>query len=487
MNSIVESVAKVAAAKPDIVAIIAEEQKITYAELWREVRGFAAYIRSLGLEKGSRIAVKSKHSIWFVVACFGTHLAGCVFVPLEQSIGIEGLKDIVQQLSASVVISDVSIEIEKCRTIESSAVRNLAMMHFDEAISFVFPEPEDLCDILFTTGTTGKPKGVMLSHRAVVAVAENVKYSTELPENNVYLVPSPMNHAGGIRKIYDCMITDATAVLLDGYTNIKMFFEYIRNYHVTSVYMPPSAVRMMLMLASKQLAQCADQIRFIFTSSAQFPEADKERMCEIFATARLYNDYGCSEAGRTCIIDYSQQKDQVNCVGKPSINSRVFIVDDHRREIKSSKENQGLIAITGSTVMDGYFNDPELTREALEDGIVYTNDIGYIDEDGYLYVLGRRGDVINLGGLKIAPSEVENIALRFHGIAECVCFAAQDKRGNTIVKMNYVERDGCQVDVLALRAHISQSLEAFKVPKLYEKVEEIPKTANGKINRKVLK
>ena len=487
MKSIVEAVAKAAANKPDTVALIAQGEQITYAELWREVCGFAAYIRSLNLQKGSRIIVKAKHDIWFMVSCFGIHLAGCVHIPLEKTIGIDGLKDLAEQLSAALVISDLELTDVGYQTLASSSVRDLAKKYFSEETHIEFPESEDLCDILFTTGTTGKPKGVMLSHRAVLAVAENVQYCTELPENNIYLIPSPMNHAGGIRNVYVCMLTGTTAVLLDGYTNVKLFFEYIRNYHVTSIYMPPSAIRMMLMLASKELVKCADQIQYIFTASALFPEADKESMSEIFTTARLYNDYGCSEAGRACLFDYGKERGKINCVGKPTYNTRILIVGDDRKEIQSSKDNPGLIAITGTNVMSGYFNDPALTQETVENGIVYTNDIGYIDEDGYLYVIGRRGDVINIGGLKIAPVEVENVALRFPGIAECVCYAVEDKRGNVNVKLNYVELDGTQVDVSELRKHIAQKLEAFKVPKLYEKVNEIPKTSNGKINRKVLK
>lgn len=487
MNSIVEAVAKAAANKPDTVALIAQGEQITYAELWREIRGFAAYIRSLHLQKGARIIVKAKHDIWFLVSCFGIHLAGCVHIPLEKTIGIDGLKDLAEQLSVSLVISDLEIDDARYQTVASSVVRDLARESFNAEARFEFPEASDLCDILFTTGTTGKPKGVMLSHRAVLATAENVVYSTELPKNNVYLIPAPMNHAGGIRNVYICMLTGTTAVLLDGFTNVKLFFEYIRNYHVTSLYMPPSAIRMMLMLAPKELAKCADQIQYIFTASAHYPEADKEKMSEIFAASRLYNDYGCSEAGRSCLFDYAKERGKVNCVGKPTYNAKILIVGDDQKEIQSSKDNPGLIAITGSNVMSGYFNDPDLTQETMRNGIVYTNDIGYIDENGYLYVIGRRGDVINIGGLKIAPAEVESVVLRFPGIAECVCYAVEDKRGNINVKLNYVEVDGMQVDVSELRKYIAQKLEAFKVPKLYEKVDAIPKTANGKIDRKVLK
>ena len=489
MNSIVEAVAAAALNKPDTVAVIAEGERITYAELWKEVRGFASYIGSFGFEKGARIIVKAKHSIWYVVASFGIHLAGYAHVPVGKMLTVEALQNIAEQLSASMIISDLDLEESACAVVRSSSVCELAAAHYDVNEQVKFPETEDICDILFTTGTTGKPKGVVLSHRAVVAVAENVYYGigAEAWEGNVYLIPSPMDHAAGVRNLYVCMLTGTAAVLVDGFSNIKRFFENIRQYRVTSLYMPPSAVRLVNLLAEKELSKYAEQIRFVYTSSAPFPETDKERLCKSLPNTKLFYAYGCSEAGRSCIIDYSQQKGRASCAGKPNINSYVFIVDENRQEIQSSETNQGLIAISGATVMNGYFNDPELTAKTLKNGVIYTNDIGYIDSEGYLYVLGRRDDVINVGGLKIAPTEVENVVLRFPGIAECACFAVQDKISGVLPKLNIVVEPTADVDIPELRAHMLKYLEAFKVPKTIEKVQEIPKTANGKIDRKVLK
>lgn len=486
MKSIVEALAAAAAVKPNTVAVIAEGQQITYEELWKEVRGFAAYMQSLDLEKGARILVKARPAIWFAVVCFGIQLAGYTHVPLEKTIGIEGLKEIGKKLSASAVVADVQLDAQGYKSIPSSSVRELAMKNFDAGKQFAFPDSEDVCDILFTTGTTGKPKGVVLSHRAVLAVAENVQYGIGDFDGNVYLMPSPMDHAAGVRNLYLCVLTATTAVLLDGYSNVKKLFEYIRDYRVTSLYMPPSAVRMMLLLASKELPKYADQIRFIYTSSAPFPASDRERLTELLPKTRLYFAYGCSEAGRACIVEYSKQGRRENCSGKANKNSRVFIVDENRNEIQSSKSNQGLVAISGATVMEGYYADPVLTRETMANGVVYTNDIGYMDEEGYLYVMGRRGDVINVGGLKIAPTEVENVALRYPGVAECVCYPVQDKISTVAPKLNIVEEHGVSVDIPSLREHMLRSLEAYKVPKQIEKVDAIPKTANGKIDRKRL-
>lgn len=485
MDSIVSAVAEYAASRPDTVAVIANDKKITYATLWKEIQGLAAYINSFGFEKGSRIIVKSDSDIWFAVSCFAIHLTGNVHVPLEKTIGVGGIADVVSQLGAVMVISDVKPEGDFAY-LDSALVRETGEKSYKEGMQWSFPLSEMTCDIMFTTGTTGKSKGVVVSHRAVVAVTENVQYGAGIIENNIYLVPAPINHASAIRKLYVSMLTGTTVVLLDGFRDIKKFYRYIEEYGVTSILMPPAAVRMLLVLSKKQLAKYSGQLHHIHTGSAAFPEADKELLCELLPETKLYFAYGSSEAGCVSMFDYSQHKGLISCVGKPNKNAHIFIVDDDRKEIKSSQSNQGLIAIRGDMTMTEYFNEPELTKEVLVDGVVYTNDMGYIDDEGFVYMVGRRGDVISIGGLKIAPTEVENIVLRFPGIAECACFAKEDRMGGCVPKLNIVLEKDADVDINELKKHLAGYLEAFKIPKIVEKVEEIPKTANGKINRKVL-
>lgn len=486
MESIVGALAKYANERPDTVAVIANDKKITYGELWREVQGFAAYISSFSFEKGARIIVKAESDIWFAVSCFAIHLSGNTHVPLEKTIGADGLEDVAKQLKASMVISNVKVEGDFLY-VDSAKIRSLGRDNYKESLVFSFPTSDMLCDMLFTTGTTGKSKGVLLSHKAVKAVAENVKYGADIIENNVYLVPAPINHASAIRKLYVSILTGTTVVLLDGFKDIKKFYKCIEDYGVTSILMPPAAVRMLLLLSKKQLGKYSGQLHHIHTGSAAFPEADKEALCEILPQTRLYFAYGSSEAGCVSMYDYSKNKGLISCVGKENKNAHVFIVDDDKNEIHSSKDNQGLIAIRGDVVMNGYYNEPELTKQVLDNGVVYTNDIGYIDENGFVYMLGRRGDVINIGGLKIAPTEVENVVIRFPGIAECACFALEDRMGGCVPKLNIVEEKGKVVDIPKLKEFMAQYLEAYKIPKLVEKTNEIPKTANGKINRKVLK
>lgn len=492
MDSIVQALSIHAKETPDRIAVIADDEQITYGELWKEVQGFAEFLRKQGFEKGSRITVKAAPSIWFAVSCFGIHLSGNVHVPMEKTIGPEGIINIADELSASMIVADtdlsdrISEKDGKYKYISSALVRETAKENYRDGLVFDFPTLDMTCDIMFTTGTTGKSKGVMESHRAVVAVSENVQYGAEIPKDNIYLVPAPINHASAIRKLYVSILTGTTVVLLDGFTDVKKFFNYVEKYKVTSILMPPAAVRMILLLAEKNLAKYSGQLHHIHTGSAAFPEADKDKLCEILPETRLYFAYGSSEAGCVSMYDYSKNRGLISCVGKPNKNANIFIVDENRNPIKSSKENQGLIAISGGMVMQGYYNAPELTAEVLKDGVVYTNDIGYIDDEGFVYMLGRRGDVINIGGLKIAPTEVENVVLRYPDIADCACFAKEDRMGGVVPRLNVVMKKGCELDAAKLRAHMAEHLEAFKIPKQIVVVDELPKTSNGKLDRKRL-
>ena len=492
MDSIVQALSIHAKETPDRIAVIADDEQITYGELWKEVQGFAEFLRKQGFEKGSRITVKAAPSIWFAVSCFGIHLSGNVHVPMEKTIGPEGIINIADELSASMIVADtdlsdrISEKDGKYKYISSALVRETAKENYRDGLVFDFPTLDMTCDIMFTTGTTGKSKGVMESHRAVVAVSENVQYGAEIPKDNIYLVPAPINHASAIRKLYVSILTGTTVVLLDGFTDVKKFFNYVEKYKVTSILMPPAAVRMILLLAEKNLAKYSGQLHHIHTGSAAFPEADKDKLCEILPETRLYFAYGSSEAGCVSMYDYSKNRGLISCVGKPNKNANIFIVDENRNPIKSSKENQGLIAISGGMVMQGYYNAPELTAEVLKDGVVYTNDIGYIDDEGFVYMLGRRGDVINIGGLKIAPTEVENVVLRYPDIADCACFAKEDRMGGVVPRLNVVMKKGCELDAAKLRAHMAEHLEAFKIPKQIVAVDELPKTSNGKLDRKRL-
>ena len=482
-GSIVEALYKQAHERGSRTVIIDnDENQINYEDLWKEVQGFANYLKGQGVSCGDKVVIKSAHTINYVVSFLAVHLIGAISIPTEKTIGNDGLDSVADQLDAVMVIADAySADI---KVVELSRVRELALANIPTEEIVSFPDTNAVGDILFTTGTTGKSKGVMISHRAIIAVCENVLYGAKIPEDNIYMVPNPINHAAGIRKIYVTILTGTTVVLIDGFMNLKKFFRFATDYKVTSILMPPSAIRIMMLMARKNMAALSDQLDHIHSGSAPLSDADKQRLRETLPNTRLYFGYGSSEAGCSCLYDYNEHDQLVNCSGMPNVNATIMIVDDDRKEIVGTKDNPGTVAVKGPMNMEGYYNEPELTAAVLdENGIVYTTDLGYM-EDGFLYILGRKDDVINIGGLKIAPNEVESIALKFPGISECILYSITDKKDNMTIVMDVVLEKGAEFDNVKFTSFLGETLESFKLPKKVTIVDEIRKTYNGKIDRK---
>lgn len=184
------------------------------------------------------------------------------------------------------------------------------------------------------------------------------------------------------------------------------------------------------------------------------------------------------------MYDYNAYPGKTGCVGWPMPHSKILIVDEDRRPMASSPERMGTVACAGDTNMIRYVNEPELTAQVLADGIVYTNDMGYIDAEGFVYVVGRKDDVINVGGLKVAPTEVEAAALSLDGVEDCICVPMRHPISGHAPKLLLVMAEGAEFSPKAIAAELKKKLEAYKVPVRYELVQSVARTYNGKLDRK---
>jgi len=418
-------------------------------------------------------------TVEYLACCYGIHLAGAVHVPVEKDVPADRINEIAEEIRPSLILTGP-------HPIEGLGCSFENLISENPYPDIQFPTEDMLQEILFTTGTTGKSKGVMITHYGQMNMCESQNAVLNYSEDNVWLIPTPMNHAAGLRKTHMSMVRGSTVVLMDGFKNLKLFFSNMREYGVTSLYLPPSAVHYILMLASKELAKFDEQLDFLYSSSSALPGGDKEKLIELLPHVRKFDAYGGSEVGAVVYIDYNAIRGDGRCVGKPNPGVDVFIVDENYQPMKSSEGNPGIIAIRSNTVTAGYWNEPELTAQTIHDGVIYMSDLGYISDEGYLYLVGRRDDVINVGGLKVAPTEVEDIAQRYEKIAECACIPFEDKAYGKCLKMFVVMKDGNAFDASEVVSYLESKLEAYKIPKFVECVAEIPKTFNGKIDRKKL-
>lgn len=481
-KTVVEHLCVHAAEEPDKPAVVTPGGCLSYQKLYRLVCGYAAYLKKAGLKKGEVVVVRAGQTLDYVVCYFGIHLVGGVVASTEKSVPIDRMLMIAKSVGASYIINGEPVKQDGTIWIDSGKVLEYA--HDTEPTALEFPGEDDSADILFTTGTTGSSKGVELSHRALAATAENLIFGCGYSKETVIIVPGPLNHANAIRKLFTTIVNGSTIYILDGMVNITAFFDALTYPGKLACCLPPAAIRTIFALTGDEIQKYADRIDFIESATAPLPEPDKQKLGRLLPKTRLYNNYGSSEAASVCMYDYNAWPDKKGCIGKPMPNSKIIIVNDEKQEIRSSRENPGYLACVGDVNMKGYVNDPELTERVLQNGIVYTNDIGYIDEEGFVYIVGRKDDVINVGGLKVAPTEVEEAALSIEGIEDCICVPIPHPVTGQALKLLVVLQKGAEFSPAVLAAKMQKKLEGYKVPVRYEKVERVARTYNGKLDRK---
>lgn len=417
------------------VAVVCGDRSLTYAQLWQEVDRRAQDFRPHEV-----VCFRSSQDIDFLITYMAIHLAGGVAAPLEH-----GMPDaLFERISTAVTHSSL-------------------FLHSSLPIA----------DILYTTGTTGQSKGVMVSHRALIADAENLIAGQGFSHDLVFVVNGPLNHIGSLSKIWPCIILGATILIIEGMKDLNAFFRAL-DYPAQKMatFFVPATIRMILQFAPDKLASYADKLDFIESGAAPLPQADMLRLCELLPTTRLYNTYASTETGIIATYNYNDGRCMANCLGRPMPHSRVLITPE------------GLIACQGDTLMSGYVGDPELTATVLRDDTIFTSDIGTLDEEGMLHLSGRASDVINVGGFKVSPIEVEEVAMSNPLVSDCICISASHPVTGRALKLLVVTPSGQTLDKRSLARYLADRLEPYKVPMLYEQVDTIARTYNGKLDRK---
>ena len=341
----------------------------------------------------------------------------------------------------------------------------------------------DFC--LYTTGTTGKSKGVVISQKAVIANSENLIAGQGFSHDLVFIIAGSMEHLGCWSKIFPVLMLGATIYIIeDGMKDIDGFFKAfdlpLEKYSLPAntkfaTFLVPSNIRILLQFASDRLEAIADRIDFLETGAAPMPHSDMLTLCKILPNTRLYNTYASTETGIVSTYNYNDGECIAGCLGHALPHSQFLITPE------------GHIACKGDTLMTGYKDEPELTKSVLHDDTLFTADNGYIDEQGRLHILGRDDDTINTGGFKVAPFEVEEVALSMPDIDDCICISQPHPVLGNALALLVVLRNGAKLDKRAIALHLSKKLKRYQIPLTYKEVDKIQRTFNGKLDRKFYK
>ena len=339
---------------------------------------------------------------------------------------------------------------------------------------------DSIAEILFTTGTTAAPKGVCLSYSNIFCSADNVNSFIWNTPEDVEILCLPICHSFGLGTIRCNIIKGATVVLLGNFANVRQFFKAIEQYQGTGFRVVPAAWAYIRKISGKRIEKFANQIRYIEVGSAAMPLSKKKEILELFPNTRICMHYGLTEASRNCFVEF-HDVDHLESIGKPVCeNADIKIFNEKGQEEPAGQK--GELCVKGNMVLRHYL-DEEDNKEAFWGDYFRTGDAGYKAEDGYFYLLGREKELINVGGKKVSPREVEDVICSL-GVGDCVCVPMKDPNSimGELVKC-YVLKDSTSLSFDDISLALQSRLEPFKRPVAYEWIDEIPMTSSGKKQR----
>ncbi len=504
---------------PDKEALIFGRQRLTYSDIDQRSNQLAASLLELGLERHDRVIIFLDNSVETVISVWGILKAGGAFVVLNSSVKANKLEYIIKDSGTKIIIAHskkcevVSKAAEKIKTglkiiyVNHDFVNNIDGVHevfnYDELLNSQNRVPDsklsermkkvidyDLAALIYTSGSTGEPKGVISSHFNMISAARSIIEYLENDSNDILLNVLPLSFDYGLYQMIMCVMFGGTLVLETSFMFPVKILQKIEEEKITGFPIVPTIIALLLKMRGIDKYKL-ESVRYITNTGAAFPVPHIQKFNELFPYIKIYSMFGLTECKRIAYLPPEQISIRPDSVGKAIPNCEVFIFDEEGNEV--SNGTVGELVVRGSNVMRGYWNSPELTSRVYRSGkmpgevLLYTGDLFRKDEEGYLYFLGRKDDMIKSKGERISPKEIENILCSIEGVAEAAVIGVADEVFGQAIKAYIVKKDEQSIDANFILQFCSENMESFMVPKYVEFINELPKSPNGKIDKKILK
>jgi long-chain acyl-CoA synthetase len=494
---------------PERIAVVdvREDTRLTFKELNGRVNRLANAFSSLGLKKGDRVASLSPNRSQLVEIIFACHKIGLIGVPLNARLSMVELVYLMNNSESSVLIlgPEYIEEIEKLRSEIKTVKHYIAISHptpsmidYEDLIrSASADDPkievdlDDIAELKYTSGTTGRLKAAMVSYRNRLCQGRKVLLrDPNISKDSAMCHVAPITHASGI-LLPGFMMKGARNVLLPGF-DIPLLLKTIEKERITYLLAVPTMLNFLMAYPDLKKYDLSS-IKTIVYSGSPMPVERIKQALKIFGPV-LMQTYGLTEASG--VLTYLSQEDhlfegdpkklkRLASAGRPGFENDVRVVNEKGEDVKPGEV--GEVIERGDDVMLGYWKDPELTAQTLRNGWLYTKDMATVDEDGYIYLVDRKGDMIISGGFNIYPSEVEGVLSGHPAVFESAVIGVPDEQWGESVKAVVVLREGMTASEEDLINHCRQHLSSYKKPKSVDFVKELPKNVMGKVFKGKLK
>lgn len=493
---------KQARERPTKPAILFKEEKITFSDLNALSNRVANRLLNAGIKKGDRIALLFQNCPEFCVAYFAILKMGAIAVDLDFRLGPAEMEHIFQNAEVSAIISNVRENffidraLKTVPTLQHIIVAGTKGKEFRDWHSYEEIIEKESCEnisiplqeedeslYLYTSGTTGKSKGVVLTNHHLTCFPETLRHAVLMSEQDIYGLVLPVSHIAG-PCILNLMLECGMTVSIVDDMKPKKILDAVQNHRITYFSGPPSIYQLILNLPHWERYDCSS-LRVVSMMGTVVPEQLMKEIGERYTHLQPVQGYGTTETSP--LLTMTHLKDaprKMASAGKAAPQAELKIIGPNGKEVGAGQI--GEIIARGPQIMKGYFKDPEATAKKIRDGWYHTGDLGRFDEDGYLYVLGRADDMVISGGLNVYPSEVETILLNHPKVQEAAAIGIPDAKRGQVIKAILVLKPGEKATRREILSFCKERLGSFKMPRQLEFKDSLPKSSTGKVAKRQL-
>ncbi len=492
-DTLIRRIFELAGSQPDKTAVAFKKDILTYRMLADKICAAGGALARLGVARGDRVLFTALSKPEMVVAYLGIQYIGAVAVFIDKNSTPESAAAIYEDAQASLFITDKPMK-EHGGNLKLFSLKQLYATDATKEgqAGYTMPDENEMAELLFTTGTTGKPKGVILSYKAVYHILKNTIEGIGITPQERLLLPLPLNHSFALRVLRALLYTGATIVLQNGFAFAREVELNQEAFGCTAIAAVPASMELLGGQMQDEFPRIMGNFRYIEIGAGSLTIAQRKRLTKQLPKTTVFNTWGSSESGGALFLNVNEaasHEKRVGALGKPLPGVMVRVLDANGRPMeRSDADHPGRMALKGDMIMSGYWHRDELTAETLQDGWLITSDLIYTDEDGYVYMLGRADDIINVGGEKVSPVEVENIAGEYELLRECACIGADDPNGVLgQIPVLFIVTNSASFTEAGLQTFLAARLERYKLPQQYIPLTELPRNRMGKIDRRQLR